>query len=66
MADKPSKQALLKLCEIIDNAQFCINSMLTDRHSQDGTKMYPVAISLLNHNIRELNKLTHGLFEGEE
>ena len=66
MADKPSKQTLLKLCEIIDNAQFAINSILTDRTSQCGTVMYPVAISLLNHNVRELNKLTHGLFEGEE
>ncbi len=58
---------LLKLVEIQKHAADAIRWALNDtRCSTDNALMLPVAISLLNFNIRELNEITHGMFEGEE
>ena len=65
MADKPTKEELLILTKLIDYAQSAIRYALTDRHCSEGEPMYPIAISMLNFTIKDLNDKTYGMFEGE-
>lgn len=63
MARKPSKEELIVLTKLIDYAQQALKYALTDHHcAHDGQPMYPVAISLINFTVTDLNEL----IEGEE
>ncbi len=50
---------IMKLSEMIDNATNGIKYELAN-HKHEGVPMIDVIVSLLNHNIRELNDIMSG------